>query len=185
MGRKSKLTDEQWARIKERLLEGESRRAIAKEFGISESSIREKVSAQVSEIKTVANQIVATERALKALPISAQITAQNLASRLRSISDHLASAANYGAATAHRLSALAHSEVEKIDDASPLSSGESLRGIAALTSLANESGKIALNLLAANKDRPFEGDENPTNKEPRDLTDEELAAGLAQYGIQS
>ncbi|SAL25877.1 helix-turn-helix domain-containing protein [Caballeronia telluris] len=161
MGRKSKLTDDQWEQIKRRLLEGESRRAIAKEFGISESSIREKVSAQVSEIKSVANQIVITERALSALPISAQITAQNLASKLRSISNHLASAADYGAATAHRLSALAHSEVEKIDDANPLSSAESLRGIAALTSLANESGKIALNLLNANKDRPLEADEPP------------------------
>lgn len=90
MGRPSKLTEDQWAKIKVRLLNGESRRAIAKEFGISESSIREKVSAQVTEIKNVAHQIVATEKALQALPISAQLTAQNHASRLRSISDHLA-----------------------------------------------------------------------------------------------
>lgn len=175
MGRKSKLTDDQWEAIKRRLLEGEPRRAIAKEFGISESSIREKVSAQVSEIKEVANQIVKTERALAALPISAQITAQNLASRLRSISNHLASAADYGAATAHRLSALAHNEVAKIDDAEPLKSSENLRGIAALTQLANESGKIALNLLAANKDKPFEADDPPEILEHGTVEDAEKA----------
>jgi len=154
MGRKSKLTDSQWVEIERRLLEGESRRALAKEFGVAESTLREKVTAQVTQIKVVANQIVATEQALKALPISAQLSAQSLASKLRSISDHLARAADYGAATAHRLSAIAHSEVAKIDDATPLNaqSVESLKGIAVLTKMANDSSSIALNLVAANKD---------------------------------
>jgi hypothetical protein len=31
-----------------------------------------------------------------------------------------------------------------------------------LTSLANESGKIALNLLTANKDKPLDAEEKPT-----------------------
>lgn len=152
MARKSKLTPTQWAEIERRLLEGESCRSLAKEFGVAESTIRERVSAQVSEIKSVANQIVATERAVQALPISAQITAHNLAAKLRAISDNLASAAHYGAATAHRLQALANSEVSKIDDASPLASGESLKGVMVLTRLANDSASIALNLLAANKE---------------------------------
>jgi len=59
----------------------------------------------------------------------------------------------HGAATAHRLNALANSEVAKVDDSSPLSSLENLRGVGVLTKLANESANIALNLLAANKDR--------------------------------
>jgi len=162
MGRPSKLTDAQWEQIRLRLLEGESGRALADEFGISETAIRKKVSSQVSEIKTVANQLANAQTALSKLPISSQISAQTLAQRLLSISNHLASAADYGAATAHRLSALAHSEVAKIDDAAPLSSGENLRGIAALTSLANESGKIALNLLAANKDKAVGEPDKPT-----------------------
>jgi hypothetical protein len=134
-------------------------RSLAREFGVSESSARERISAQTAQIKSVANQIVNTERALSALPINAQITAHNLASKLRSITDNLASAAHYGAATAHRLSAIANAEVAKIDDVDPMISIEALRGVSALTSLANESGKIALNLMAANKDRAFEGEE--------------------------
>jgi len=153
MGRKSKLSEKQWADVQRRVLEGESVRALAKEFGIAESSLRGKISVETAQIKVVANQIVSTERAIQALPISAQITAHNLASKLRSISDNLASAAHHGAATAHRLSAIANAEVAKIDDADPLSNPEALRGVAALTSLANESSKIGLNLLAANKDQ--------------------------------
>lgn len=171
MGRKSKLTDKQWAEIERRMLEGEPVRALAREFGVSESSIRERKSAQVTEIKTVAQQIVATERAVMALPIAAQITAHNLAAKLRSISDSIASAAESGAKTAHRLSALANSEVSKIDDAAPLESVESLKGVAVLTKLANDSAAIALNLLAANKDTTKQhfgedaGDDLPTRIE--------------------
>lgn len=152
MGRPSKLTEKQWAEVERRLLEGESRRAIAREFGVSESTIRERLSAQVEEIKTVAHQIVATERALTAMPISAQVSAQNLAAKLRSISDNLASAADYGARTAHRLNALANSEVAKVDDADPLSSLEALKGVSVLTRLANDAASAGFNLLAANKE---------------------------------
>ena len=73
-------------------------------FAARYASIRARLSAQTEQVKTVANQVLATEAALKSLPISAQINAHNLADHLRSISGHLASAANYGAATAHRLS---------------------------------------------------------------------------------
>jgi hypothetical protein len=155
MGRPSKLTGEQWAQVEQRLMEGESRRALAREFGVSEASIRARLpNAQFEQVKAVANQMVATERALQALPIPAQISAHNLAAKLRAISENLASAAHYGAATAHRLTALANSEVAKVDDAQPLSgeSMEAMRGVAALTKLANESATIGLNLLAANKD---------------------------------
>lgn len=177
MGRPSKLTEKQWAEIERRMLEGEAVRRLAREFGVSEAAIRARKSAQVEEIKTVANQIVATEKAMAALPISAQITAQNLAAKLRSISANLASAAQYGAQTAHRLSALANSEVSKVDDAEPLKSVESLKGVAALTKLANDSASIALNLLAANKESVQkineESPEVPTI-DPAKLSDEVL-----------
>lgn len=73
--------------------------------------------------------------------------------QLRSISHHLASAASYGAATAHRLTALANSEVQKIDDVEPLKSIESLKGVSALSKLANESATTGMSLLAANMKR--------------------------------
>lgn len=152
MGRKSKLTDKQWAEVDRRLLEGESPASIAKNFPVTPTAIRQRKTFTTDPVKAVANQIVSTERALAALPITSQITAQNLAAKLRAISDNLASAAHYGAQTAHRLNALANTEVQKVDDAQPLASVESLKGVAALTKLANDSASIALNLLAANKD---------------------------------
>lgn len=156
MGRKSKLTPEQWADVDRRILEGESIRALAREFGLSDSAIRERIAkhGKREDVQTVARKIVDAERSLAALPLASQITAQNLAAKLRSISENLASAADYGARTAHRLTALANSEVTKVDDAQPLSekSLEAMRGVAALTKLANEAAATGLNLLAANKE---------------------------------
>ncbi|MES2973377.1 MAG: helix-turn-helix domain-containing protein [Pseudomonadota bacterium] len=154
MGRKSKLSERQWQEIGRRLLAGEKGRALAKEYGVSEAAIRARFSAQNAEIKSVANQIVATESALKSLPISAQIAAQDLAAQLRSISGHLAGAANFSAATAHRLAGIAHAKVQEIDDAAPFGekSMEALKVVAVLTKTANEAGVLPTNLVAANKD---------------------------------
>lgn len=151
MGRKSLLTEKQWAEIERRLLEGEPQRKLAREFGISESALRGKVSARVKQIKAVANQIVSTERAVMELPIAAQITAHNLASKLRSISDNMASAADLAAATSLRIQAIANSHSQKIDDSDPMA-GNALREVAAMLSVANEAAKTPLNLLAANKE---------------------------------
>lgn len=156
MGRKSKLTPEQWAEVDRRIFEGESIRALARERGISEATIRDRISkiGKQENVQVVAGKIVEAQRSLAALPISAQITAQNLAARLLSISDNLASAAEYGAKTAHRLNALANSEVAKVDDANPLGAAslEAMRGVSAMTKLANEASATGLNLLAANKE---------------------------------
>ncbi len=112
-----------------------------------------------------------------ALPISAQITAQNLAAKLRAISDNLASAAHYGAMTAHRLSGLAHGQLDKIDDASPLESAATLKGVAVLTKMANEASTIPLNLLAANKEAVKD---LGTPKKLEEMTDGELLAILEE-----
>lgn len=154
MGRHSKLTEKQWASIEKRLLDGQSARSLASEFGISEAAIRKRIGTQTKDIKAVANQLVAAETAFSALPIGAQISARTLADRLKAISNHLTGAAEFGAATAHRLSGIAHSKVNEIDDAQPLNpeSMDSLKSIAALTKMANESSEIGINLLRANKE---------------------------------
>ena len=152
MGRPSKLTEKQWGEIAGRMASGESVRALGREFGVSDGAIRLRLSAQVSEIKDIANQILATEGRLKAMPIAAQVTTHNLANQLRSISGHLAGAANYSAATAHRLAAIANAQVDKIDDANPMESQEILQGISALTKMSNDAGMIPLGLLKATKE---------------------------------
>jgi hypothetical protein len=152
MGRPSKLTDDQWADAKRRILAGESPADVARHYGVSRATMSTRVSNRVLEIKTVAEQVVQAERSLAALPVSEQLLTVSLASRLRAISDNLASAAHHGAATAHRLNALANAEVGRVDDAEPMASLENLRNVGVLTKLANDSASIALNLLAANKE---------------------------------
>lgn len=154
MARPSKLTNKQWADIRRRLLAGEKAANLAREFGVSRASISTKVTKRLETVKTVANQIVAADHALRSLPVTEQLETLTLADDLRAISMHLAGAGKFGAATAHRLSGIAHAKVAEIDDAEPLSaeSMESLKGIAALTKVANESSIIPMGLLNANKD---------------------------------
>lgn len=152
MGRPSKLTEKQWLDIAERMASGEeSVRALAREFKVSESTIRERLSAQTERVKAVANQILATERNLKALPISAQITAHNLADQLRAMTSHVAGAAAFGASTAHRLAGIANAQVAKIDDADPMESQEVMQAISALTKISNDAMVPALALIKANQ----------------------------------
>ncbi len=117
------------------------------------------------------------------LPVSEQLIAVNLASKLRAISDNLASAAQYGAQTAHRLSALANSEVAKVDDANPLAreSVEAMKGVAVLTKLANDSASIALNLLNANKDTIKE----LNSEEPRSSVGANVSPEQLKEAVQS
>lgn len=154
MGRPSKLTDAQWEQIGKRLLAGESSASLAREFGVSKAAISGRFSERTTKIKSVANQIVETERALSFLNVSEQLAARSLADDLKAISDHLAGAARYGAATAHRLSGIAHNKVAEIDDSMPLDENgvETLKSVAVLTRMANSSSEIAINLLRANKE---------------------------------
>jgi Helix-turn-helix domain of resolvase. len=155
MGRPSKLSDKQWEQIGKRLLAGEKPADLAREYGISKGLVSTRFSKRTETIKVVANQVVATERAMSLLNVSEQLAVRSLADDLKAISEHLAGAARFGAATAHRLSGIAHSKASEIDDASPLKDEDSvaaLRGISALTKMANEASEIGVNLLRANKE---------------------------------
>ena len=162
MGRKSKLTESQWEEIRKRLMMGEKTRSLAKEFGVSPSNISERFSERVNEIRTVAARVVAAEDAIKtveaevrSLPVSERISVLALVEDMRTISTHLSGAARYGAATAHRLAAIANSQVEKIDDVNPMESQEVLQGISALTKMSNEAAKTGLDLIMASKKDPM------------------------------
>jgi len=163
MGRPSKLTDAQWEKIGKRLLAGESASALAREFGVSRATVSERFSERTNRVKAAASLVVKTDSALSFLNVSEQIAAFSLAEELKAISKHLAGAARYGAATAHRLSGIAHGKVALIDDAAPVSEDSliELKGISALTRMANDAAEIPLNLLRANKDVTPE-DDKPT-----------------------
>lgn len=166
MARPSKLTPDQWSDIGRRLLSGEKAADLAKEFGVNQSQISRRVTQVSQTVRNVAEKVAEAQTALAELPVAQQYTAISLAEKLRSISDSLASAANLGAKTAHRLQALANNEVNKVDDADPLGADSvaALKGVSAMTRLANDSASIALNLLAANKEtvkRIGEGEDQP------------------------
>ena len=167
MGRTSKLSPDKWNEIQRRVLEGEKIRPLAREYGIAESAVREKISVQTAQIKTVAHQIVATEKALAALPINAQI-------KLRAISDNLANAAHYSAMNAHKLSKLANAQLANIEE-DPTEDWENLKGISVLTSMANEASKIPMGLLNANKEQ-MQKLEDTSASGLKELSDHELFA---------
>jgi transposase-like protein len=153
MARPSKLNQDQWAEIERRLLSGESASALAREFGINPSQITRRVAQVSQKVQNVAQSLAKAHSELAELPVAQQYTALSLAEKLRSISTSLASAAELGAKTAHRLHSLANTEVNKVDDSDPLNaqSIEALKGVGVLTKLANDSSQIAVNLLSANK----------------------------------
>lgn len=154
MARPSKLTDAQWEKIGKRLLAGESASSLAREFGISKAAVSGRFSERVKNVKEAANQIVAAESALSKLNVSEQLAARSLADDLKAISEHLAGAARFGAATAHRLSGIANARSEMIPDAGDLSdeAKSALTAVSVLTKMANEASEIGVNLLKANKD---------------------------------
>lgn len=152
MGRPSNLSDNQWETLMGRLLKGEKAAALAREYGVSKSSISQRVSKRIETVKSVASQVVAADNALKELPIPDQVAALTLIDDLKAISTHMASAGKFAAASAHRLSGIAHEQVQKIDDAQPEKTLQVLQRFGALTKLANDASQIPINLLAANRD---------------------------------
>lgn len=150
MSRPPALTPQQQDEVRARLAAGEGQRALAREYKVGEATIR-RLSTHSARVRTVAEKVAEAQAALASLPVAQQHQALTLADKLRSISDNLAAAAMHGAATAHRLNALANAEVAKVDDVEPLKSLEALRGVGVLSKLANESAAVALNLMAANK----------------------------------
>lgn len=165
MGRKSALTPEQWAIVEHRhIVNGESLNALAKEFGVNESSIRRKIGAKVIEkgqhedLRDLAAKKVKAEKAIKevttaiqALPVARQMIVSDLARKLSAISTHVASSAEYMAATSHRLAAISNGLMDKVDDAEPMKSVEILKQASSLIHLANDAAHIPLNLLKANQ----------------------------------
>lgn len=165
MGRKSKITPEQWADIGKRLLEGETPSDLGREFGVGESTIRshfERKGQKTQTIQAVAGKLFEAEHAqkdaeasLKSLPMEGQVAALTLFKRLKNISDNLACAAENSSATAVRFTALANTEAQKVDDALPMGkkSADSIKASMVLTKAANEAAHIPLNLLSANRER--------------------------------
>ena len=174
MGRKSKLSEKQWDDMKRRNLDGETLRSLAREYGVSESTAREKISAQTAQIKNVANQIVATAMAVKELPLSAQVSAHNLADKLLAISMSLSDAAIAGAITAKRINEAAQNHIANKKDAD-LMGEDGLKAMMAASMIAKTAGKMGMDLLnLATKPGAMKGDGNGQGSKLVSLTAEEI-----------
>lgn len=169
-GRPPALTPAQQDEVRRRLAAGEGVRKLAAEFRVGKATIG-RLAGHAGQVQKVAEQLAAAQTALEALPLPHQHTALSLAERLRSISDDLAGAAMHGAATARRLHELASKEVAKVTEPTESKSMDALRGVGVLSKLANESAAVALNLLAANRDR-MPGERPPASKvDPKKISD--------------
>ena len=152
-GRKSKLTDEQWIEVLKRLLAGESMGELAKVYGITKSTISQRMGDRKIKIETVANQMVRTDAAFNSLHMVDRLITNGLVEELKSISLNLASAAKYGAITANKTAKLANFSAEMLSTtAADEENMKYLRTAAAYTAVSNEAAKTPLALLAANKE---------------------------------
>jgi hypothetical protein len=166
VARPSKLSPAQWDEVDRRLAAGEGVRALATEYGVSPATISKRgVAKQSKQVQVVAKQVAEAQDALEALPLSQQYHAMSLAEKLRSISHSMASAAELGAKTSHRLHHMANTQLQKVDDEQPLDTGESVVALKNVALLANEAAHIPVNLLAANKDTVKKANE-PTAEDP-------------------
>jgi DNA primase catalytic subunit len=167
MGRKSSLTAEQWLEIERRhVVDGESINALATEFGVNESSVRRKIKPNKAESPKPVNSlaVIAKEKVradaeskriaeqIAGLPYAKQQIVSDLARKLTNISDHVASAAENSAASAHRLAMMANQQLEKVDEVNPMKSVEHLQAVALLQKMSNAAAETPLNLLRANKE---------------------------------
>lgn len=157
---KKKLTDKQWLDIEKRYYDNEPGRKIAKDYGITEGAIRKRYSTQKKQIEKAANQIVKADRELEKLSIRTQTYARDRAAYLKSTFDLVAKA---GYDSAELLSGhlkiaknqMANVEIVDIDKEGKAVievDQETLQKINALSTIANNAGKTAMELVRMNID---------------------------------
>lgn len=151
MARPSKLSPEQWREVERRAASGESTAALAREFGVSRSTVSDRVSVISDRVRETAHQLAAAQDALAALPtIQQQHAAMSIAEKLRNISNGAIDAAETGVKTMALMHRKAYTAAKMVSGHSDV---ETIRGVAMLLKTGNEAGQPAFNLLSANKER--------------------------------
>lgn len=156
MARPSKLTEKQWDEVIRRHLAGESISKLAAEFSIARSAMSEKISDRSNRIKTVANQMVTAERAMKELPVTDRVHVETVRSRLSILEDVYLQTADIAARNSRYMHNLAGEQKQYVDDAQPLASKSSRGAVDAfikLTNAGNAAMVIPSTLLKASQER--------------------------------
>jgi len=154
VGRPSKLSDRQWAEIGRRLAAGEKPNDLAKEFKVGRSTIVERFSDRVTEIREAAQELALAELRVEKLPVSDAMSVRSLADQLKGIGSSLAKSAANGARVSERLSDLAERFTVRIAqraDQEGFLMAEDLKPVAALVETANRAGSLGMAMMTANK----------------------------------
>ena len=115
----TKLTRDQWNDIERRLLEGERGFALAKEYGVSEGTIRYRFPKKREELDNAVDAVIQARTAVAKLPKSLQLRVANLADVKMQIIDMQSRSALLAAQTAYKMTQVANTQADKIDEHAP------------------------------------------------------------------
>ena len=149
MGRLSKLTSKQKAEIGRRLASGETQRALAKEFGVSNGTIGSLFVGRSTTLKTLARTVAEAEQKVELLSIPEQVIVRDMADQYKSMSQDYTRGASTSLNTATELHQIAAQKVSELDRTNLQT--EDLRLVAALTDTANKASQMSTNLMNLNK----------------------------------
>lgn len=184
MGRKSLLTEDQWASIGKDIAKGDSISVIAAKFKVSRAAIYSKFPT-LSEMKGIAESLALAESVVEALPKCERVVVRSLADQLKDVAYGLSKAAASGSRVAAILAARAERRAKTLGD--DFEDGElgqaqlQLKTIHALHTTANEASRPGIELLKLSKAGPAD----PTLAPPAadadfsGWSDEDLNAYLA------
>jgi hypothetical protein len=150
MRAKNKLTERQWANIERAILkDGESMNAMAKKYGIDESTVRHRVTKlKTEQVEEAAIKLAEGERAIRALKPIERVRARSLADMYIDLSYTLGEAASIGADVHLKM-------IKKASDIAETMGGEpskdDVKMVMALSSTANSASKLAVDLMNVGK----------------------------------
>ena len=81
-GRPSKLSASAWRVVVHRVLDGESLRQIAQEYGVSPAAVSEHIGPEVRAVRRVVNLLLAVDEALAGLTPAERMAARKLAAEI-------------------------------------------------------------------------------------------------------
>lgn len=187
MGRKSVLTEQQWADIDRRVIDGDSICSIARDYGVGESTIRSRIvrtGKKFTTVRQVAQMANDTVEAFNALDAGQQAAALKLAPMLRNMSLFMAQAAEASSETASVFAQAARSQARKVDLADPLAKPEPLRNAIALQEAANKAFTLPAGLASSQKEGIKQALEDEEAGDKNDeLTPERLAEGARRIAF--
>lgn len=145
----AKLNRQQWADIERRLLEGESGLSLSKEYGISEGTIRYKFPKKREDMEKAVNATVEARLAVAKLPPSLRLQVEPLADVRMRIIDMQSRSALLAAQTAYKMTQIANTQAEKIDEHKP--DLELARVVHGFIETANKAAYQPVELIKASK----------------------------------